>query len=123
MTEQQQSIQSAQVIQHPKIKRTRLRADIQAVEQMRKKLELTEYEFSKALGYERTSYKEMLRRADIPRVVQLAAEALVRRQARGAGDQLLLLRITRGVASVQSIEDPQTLLLNGTRYLLVEQPK
>lgn len=114
---------TAEIIQHPKIKRTRLRADIQAVEAMRKKLELTEYTFSEALGYERTSYKEMLRRADIPRVVQLAAEALVRRQARSTGDQLLLMRITRGIASVQTIEEAQTLLLNGTRYLLVEQPK
>lgn len=123
MSEQQPNSQIAQIIQHPKIKRTRLRADIQAVEAMRKKLELTEYAFSEALGYERTSYKEMLRRKDIPRVVQLAAEALVRRQARSTGDQLLLLRITRGVVSVQPIEEAQTLMLNGVRYLLVEQSK
>lgn len=117
--------QQLNVIDHPVKqykKRERLHADRTAVERMRTRLELSPHDFSEALGYGRGAYSIMLRRDDIPKVVQVAAEALVRRQARGTDDQLMLLRIVKGIVSVQPLSDLQIMQLNGKRYLLVEQP-
>lgn len=99
---------------------------IAAVETIRKRLDLTLQQFSEALGYGASSYGDMLRRGEVSQTTMLAAEALMRRQAPSAHDELMfVVRIVKGVPLVTPIEDAQTLVLNGESYILVpvEKPR
>lgn len=91
-----------------------------AVETIRKRLDLSQAEFSVALGYSESSYNEMVRRGEVSVTVALAAEALMRRQAPSADAELaFVVRLVRGVPLVTQFADAQTITLNDQRYLLV----
>jgi hypothetical protein len=91
-----------------------------AVETIRKRLDLSQAEFSVALGYGESSYGEMVRRGEVSLTVALAAEALMRRQAPSADAELaFVVRLVRGVPLVTQLADAQTITLNDQRYLLV----
>jgi hypothetical protein len=91
-----------------------------AVETIRKRLDLSQAEFSEALGFGASSYGDMLRRGEITQTAALAAEALMRRQAPGTNDELcFVVRIVKGVPLVTLVEEAQTIVLNDQRFLLV----
>lgn len=98
----------------------RLGGSVAAVETIRKRLDMSYQQFSEALGYGASSYGDMVRRGEVSQTTALAAEALMRRQAPGAENELaFIVRIIKGVPLVTQLDDLQTLVLNDQRYLLV----
>lgn len=98
----------------------RLGGSIAATETIRKRLDLSMQQFSEALGYGASSYGDMVRRGEVSQTTALAAEALMRRQAPGAEQELaFIVRMVKGVPLVTHLDDLQTLALNDQRYLLV----
>ena len=76
--------------------------------------------FSEALGFGPSSYGDMVRRGEVSKTVNLAAEALMRRQAPGTEEELVfIVRIVKGAPLVTLLENMQSLVLNDQRYLLV----
>lgn len=98
-----------------------------AVETIRHRLGRSMTQFSEDLGYSISAYADMVRTDAIPFTAGLAAEALSRRQAPGAADELTYLtRIVRGVPVITLLDqDVRTMVLDGERYLLipVEDPR
>lgn len=93
---------------------------IAPVETIRHRLQMNLTEFSEALGFGTSAYGDMVRRGTVTKTVHLAAEALMRRQAPGAENELAFVtRIVKGVPLVTFLDEAQTMVLNDRRYLLV----
>lgn len=92
---------------------------ITATETIRKRLDLSIKDFSKALGYSSgTTYAAMLAKGTIPKVAALAAEALMRRQAPGQ-EPVYLLRTIKGIPQVTLLDRCEEIQWNGKSFLPV----
>ncbi len=92
-----------------------------AVETIRHRLDRSMTQFSEDLGFAPSAYADMVRTDQVTVTAALAAEALSRRQAPGAADEVVFLtRIVRGLPVITVLDgDTGTLTLGGRRYLLV----
>lgn len=90
------------------------------VETIRHRLDMSLAEFSEALGFGASTYGDYVRAGKVTKTVCLAAEALMRRQAPAAEDELAFItRIVKGVPLVVALEETRTIILDDQRYLLV----
>lgn len=90
-------------------------------ENVRRRLDMTEAQFSLALGFTEHAYHDFVKNGDVTMTVHLAAEALARRQAASglAADEVLILRIIKGIPTVTRLEDCQSCRIGDVEYLLV----
>jgi len=94
---------------------------IAAVETIRKRLDRTMEQFSEDLGFGKSAYSQAVRDKRITQTVALAAEALMRRQAPSAADELIwLTRIVRGIPQITMLDgNLREMTLDGQQYLLL----
>ena len=88
------------------------------VEAVRKRLQLSEREFSEALGYSPGAYPEMLKTNKVTAVTGLAAEALLRRQA-PQSTLTFLVTVVKGVPQVTMVEGAEEATIAGRTYLMI----
>lgn len=94
------------------------------LESIRKRLDLSEGDFSEAMGYDPSTIYGWRRSGQAPMSAGLAAETLVRRQARDA-TCFVLLEVSHGtlrvLASVDKLDE--ALLADAEYYLFRKEPR
>lgn len=99
----------------------RQRVSIQATETIRHRLGMNNENFSEALGFHPSTYAGYVQKGFITKTGALAAEALARRQQASGevADQVLVLRIIKGMPTIIGIGDLKKLTFDGTEFYLV----
>lgn len=102
-------------------RKNRVFVKIDATETIRKRLQMTEAEFSTALGFSDQSYHHMVVEGKLLKTTALAAEALMRRQAStGHADHYLMVCVVKGAPMVFDVtEDIREMKLDGETYYLI----
>lgn len=102
-------------------RKNRVFVKIDATETIRKRLQLTEAQFSEALGFADHSYHQMVASGRCLKTTALAAEALMRRQAAtGHSDHYLMVCIIKGAPLVFDVtENIREMKLDGQTFYLI----